>query len=57
MSRFFVTQNLPKRKGNMSVLICCENILTQHNLMPLLTSSLAYDPHLATPPLLPSGLS
>lgn len=54
MSRFFVTQNLPKRKGKMSVLICCGNIPTQHDLMPLLTSCLAYDPHLATPPILPS---
>lgn len=57
MSRFFVTQNLPKRKGKMSVLIYCGNILTQHNLMPLLPSCLAHDPHLATPPLLPPGLS
>lgn len=54
MSRFFVTQNLPKRKGKMSGLICCGNILTQHNFMPLLISCLAYDRLLATPPLLPS---
>lgn len=40
MSRFFVTQNLPKRKGKMSVLICCGNILIQHKLMPFLLTCL-----------------
>lgn len=40
MSRFFVTQNLPKRKGKMSVLICSGNILIQHKLMPFFLTCL-----------------
>lgn len=40
MSRFFVTQNLPKKKGKISVLICCGNILIQHKLMPFFLTCL-----------------
>lgn len=57
VSRFFVTQNLLKRKGRISVLICCGNILTQPNSMPLLISCLACVPHLATPCSFPPGMS
>jgi len=35
-----VTQNLPKRKGKMSALICSGNILIQHKHMPFLLTFL-----------------
>lgn len=35
-----MTQNLPKRKGKISVLICCGNTMIQHKLMPFFLTCL-----------------